>query len=67
MCVCFFYFIFFFLNPGFKKLYLFSREREGVELVGWGAGEHLRGDGEGETVVRIYCMKIIFNSKKEKP
>lgn len=43
---------------------LFSREIEGVELVGWGVGEHLGGKEEGETVVRIYCMKIIFNNKK---
>lgn len=43
---------------------LFERgEGRGVELDEWGCGEHLGVVGEGETVIRAYYMKIIFNNK----
>jgi hypothetical protein len=36
-----------------------------MELDGWGVGKDLGGDEEGETMIRIYCMKKIdFQLKK---
>lgn len=42
-----------------------SRDRTGVGLDGRGNGKGLGVLGEGETAVRIYCMKkTIFNKRK---
>jgi len=38
---------------------LFSK-KGGVELDGWEAAKDL-GDEGGETMIRIYCVKNIFN------
>lgn len=53
------------LNSGlftFVFACLFSRERkkEDIELGGWRGRENLGGTGEGETVIRIYCTKIVY-------
>lgn len=32
-------------------------KKEGMDLGGLGDGEHLRGAGEEEMMIRIYCMK----------
>jgi hypothetical protein len=46
------------------RLWLFSKEKkkEHLELDKYGSGENPGGDGEGETMIRIYCMK--FQIKK---
>lgn len=35
-----------------------------MEFDGWGCGKNQKGDEEGETVIRIYCMKELFSTKK---
>lgn len=42
-----------------------ERMKEGMELDGWGSGEALEGNGEGETVIRIHSMKRIIPIKNE--
>lgn len=61
MCVCksvcvshaFPFFSPFVCLPG----YFVKKEKEGVELNGWGGGEDLGRNEGGETMIRIYCMK----------
>jgi hypothetical protein len=36
------------------------REGKGVDLVGMEMREDLKGFGERETIIRIYCMKKIY-------
>ena len=45
---------------------LFSkdREKEGKKLDIWGGGEYLGGNEGGETIIRIYHMKINIFYKK---
>ena len=39
------------------------KERDGVDLGGSGSGEELGEAGGKGTVVRIYCIKTIFDKK----
>lgn len=39
--------------------------KEDMELDGWGSGEDLGGNGEGETVIRIRSMKRVIPIKKK--
>lgn len=41
-------------------VYILMRDRQGSDLVGQESGEDLRGFGGGQTITRIYCMKIIY-------
>lgn len=63
LCVCFWCFVFFclgfvvfFFNSGFFFICLFSKEREGIKLDGWGE-EDLRGTSDQENIVWIFNKK----------
>lgn len=51
----------FIISAWFFNLFLFCLlskiKKEGMELGGWSDGEDLGGEGAGETVIRIHCMK----------
>lgn len=42
-----------------------TRDRKGVDSDGREDGENLGGVGEGETVIRKYCMKNIYDKRKK--
>lgn len=69
MCVCVspdFPIVLFYSGLMFDFLFVFQREREGVEPDVWGGGEDLGGDKGGE-MDQNYCMrKTISNFKKMK-
>lgn len=61
--ICLILFFLYFFICSFISL----REKEGLELEGWGGEENLEGDEKGETMTRVYCMKItLFSIKKFK-
>lgn len=37
-----------------------KQRKIGLELEGWRGGEDLKGDESGETIIRIYCIKVAF-------
>lgn len=54
------YFLVYFLYFLIYCLFSTQKDKEGLELDGYGGGEN-RGGGKGEeTVTRIYFIKIIF-------
>lgn len=40
-----------------------KRERKGMALEGWGVGKDLGEVERRGTIIRIYCLKNIFNKK----
>lgn len=74
ICLCFYMgkyfscFPFFFFNLACLSFLLpvcfLKREKMKAKLEGWGERENLGGDEGGETMVRIYCMKIALFSIK---
>lgn len=63
MCVCFLCFFFsFFLNSSlfYSPVCFLKRKRKQTWSRVWGDGEDLKGEEGGETVIKIYCLKIIY-------
>lgn len=42
------------------------RDRKGMDLEGRGGVEELRGEEEGETIIRMFCMRKESSIKKSK-
>jgi hypothetical protein len=56
--LCVFMFVIFFIFLFACVFFIYKmRERMDLYLSGWGCGVHLGGTGEGETVIRKYCME----------
>lgn len=60
--MCFFYFFSFFLLFCFSP-FSQEREKEDMDLGGWGGGEDLGGVGGRETTIKIYFIKKCFQLK----